>query len=64
MSLGTVNFMRKIQLSELPKTSRIKVSRDVGKETEDILKRFLQYHINRPVKSLKFLRQLQDEGIV
>lgn len=64
ISLGTINFMRKIQLSELAKTSRIKVSKQVGIETEDILKRFLQYHINRPIKSLKFFQSLEKIGIL
>ncbi len=64
ISLGTMNFMRKIQLSSFEKTSRIKVSREVGKETEKILKRFIQYHLNRPIKSLRFLEHLERVGIV
>ncbi|MFC1479836.1 DNA repair protein RecO [Candidatus Omnitrophota bacterium] len=63
VSLGTVNFMRKIQTSELEKTSRIKVSKKVGKETEETLKRFLRYYINRPIRSLGFLEQLEKTGI-
>ena len=64
LSLGTVNFMRKIQLSDMVKTARIKVSKEVGKETEKILKSFLRQHISAPVKSLGFLEQLQKTGIV
>jgi len=64
VSLGTVKFMSKIQSSDIAGTSRIKVSREVGRETEKILKSFLGYHIGRPVKSLKFLEQLQKTGIV
>lgn len=64
ISPGTVNFMRKIQKSELARTSLIKVTREVGKETEEVLKRFLRYHINRPMKSLAFLEQLRRVGIV
>jgi DNA repair protein RecO (recombination protein O) len=63
LSLGTVNFMRKIQLSDMAKTARIKVSKEVGRETEKVLKRFLQYHINRPIRSLLFLEQLQKAGL-
>ncbi len=63
LSPGTVKFMHKIQLSDMAKTARIKVSKEVGRETEEALKRFLQYYINRPVRSLKFLEELQKVGI-
>jgi hypothetical protein len=33
-------------------------------ETEEILGRFLQYHVGRPVKSLVFLEKLKKQGIV
>lgn len=59
VSMGTINFMRKIQASEMAKTSIIKVSKEVGKETERALKRFLAYYINRPIKSLRFLESLE-----
>jgi len=64
VSLGTLNFMRKIQKSDLSRTPMIKVSSQVGKETEKVLRDFLAYHINRPVKSLGFLAQLEKAGIV
>lgn len=64
VSLGTIKFMDKIQTSEMERTERIKVSKEVGKETERILQRFLQYHIARPMKSLKFLGQLERAGVV
>ncbi|MEA3490029.1 MAG: DNA repair protein RecO [Candidatus Omnitrophota bacterium] len=64
VSLGTVNFMRKIQSSDMNKTYRIKVSKEVGKETEKVLRRFLQYHISRQVKSLVFLEQLKKKGMI
>jgi DNA repair protein RecO (recombination protein O) len=63
ISLGTIKFMRKIIESPIAKTSQIKVSKEVGKETEKILERFIRYHINRPIKSLRFLGQLKREGI-
>ena len=64
VSLGTVNFIRKIQESDMARTAGIKVSREVGRETEEVLKRFLKYHINRPVKSLGFLGELHKIGVV
>ena len=64
VSPGTLKFMRKIQESDLERTSHIKVSREVGREIEKILKSFMEYHIGRPARSLKFLEQLQKKGIV
>ena len=63
VSKGTVNFMHKIQTSDLEKTSRIKVSKEVGRQLEGVLRKFMQYHIDRDVKSLKFLKELQKVGI-
>ncbi|NQT33437.1 MAG: DNA repair protein RecO [Candidatus Omnitrophica bacterium] len=59
VSLGTLNFMRKIQTSELNKTARVKVSKEVGKESELVLKGFMQYHVNKPIRSLRFLGDLE-----
>ncbi|MFH1665465.1 MAG: DNA repair protein RecO [Candidatus Omnitrophota bacterium] len=64
ISPGTVNFMRMIQKSDLARTSRIKVSREVGRETEDVLRMFLDYQIGRPLKSLKFLEQIEKTGVI
>ncbi len=64
ISDGTVNFLRRIKASDIEKTSRIKVSREVGKETELVLQRFMAYYINRPIRSMKFLRRLEKEGVI
>ena len=64
VSFGTIKFMQKILATEIDKTEHVKVSKEVGEETERILCRFLQYHINRPVKSLKFLGDMQKAGVV
>ncbi|MGB2630538.1 MAG: DNA repair protein RecO [Candidatus Omnitrophota bacterium] len=64
ISLGTVNFMRKVLASPMTRISHVKVSRGVGKQTERILGKFLQYHVGRPIKSLDFLGQLERAGIV
>ena len=63
ISLGTINFMRKIQASSLEKAFKIKVSKEVGRETEEALRRFLSFHINRPIRSLKFLSELEKIGV-
>jgi len=64
ISLGTVNFIRKIQTSDLARSFQIKVSKEVGRETEELLKRFLGFHINRPIKSMKFLGELEKIGVI
>ncbi len=55
---------KKINASDLGKAFQIKVSREVGRETEEVLKGFMDYHINRPVRSLKFLRELERTGVI
>lgn len=59
VSLGTLKFMRKIQKSSILKTFGVKVAGDVGKEVEKILSLFIRYHIDRPIKSLKFLGEIE-----
>lgn len=59
VSPGTLNFMRKIHSLPFSKTQHVKVSKGVGQETEKILKRFMQYHIGRETKSMKFLEDME-----
>ena len=63
MSPGAMNFMRKVQSGAFEKISRIKVSREVGRETEEALSRFLKYHLGGDLKSIRFLEQLKKAGI-
>ena len=63
VSLGTVNFMKKVIENPIEKVSNIKVSKEVGEETEKILSRLINFHIGRQMKSLKFLGQLEKAGI-
>jgi len=64
ISPGTLNFLRKIRGMPFSKTARIKVSRDVGKETEVSLKKFIQYYIGRQAKSMKFLEEIEKKKIL
>ena len=61
ISLGTLKFLKKIQESETKKLANIKVSREVGEEAERVLLEFIAYHINRPIKSLKFLEKIMQK---
>lgn len=64
ISKGTQNFIRKIQQSDIEKTCMVKVSREVGIEVEKLLKRFMQYYIGRPIKSLNFLKTMEEQGVI
>ena len=55
---GTLNFIDKVMESDMDKISRIKVSREVGRDLEQILDRFLGFHIDRRFKSIKFMREV------
>ncbi len=59
ISSGTIKFIEHVRHSPFEKVSRIKVSQDVGTELEAILRRFLDYHIERRLRTLKFIRALQ-----
>ncbi len=64
VSQGTLNFMRKILKTDVEKTEHIKVSKDVGVEIEKVLNRFMIYHVNKPIRSLSFLAELQKKGCI
>ena len=61
---GTVNFLRKIGGVPMMKARGIKVATAVGKETEKILRSFVQYHVADDVRSLKFLDTITRKGLL
>jgi len=56
---GTAKFMEHIRSSPFEKVARVKVAAQVGKELEAILRRFLDYHIERRLKTLEFIRAVE-----
>jgi len=58
---GTVKFIEHIQELPFDKVERIKVATAVGKELESVLRKFLDYHIERRLKSLEFLREIEGK---
>jgi DNA repair protein RecO (recombination protein O) len=56
---GTVKFIEHIRMSPFDKVARVKVVDSVGKELESILRKFLDYHIERRLKSLEFLKEIE-----
>lgn len=55
---GTVKFIEHIRGSSFERVARLKVVSSVGKELEAILRKFLDYHIERRLKSLEFLKEI------
>lgn len=56
---GTARFIEHIMVSPFEKVARVKVSADVGRELESILRRFLDYHIERRLRSVQFLKEIE-----
>ncbi|MBP7056274.1 MAG: DNA repair protein RecO [Candidatus Omnitrophica bacterium] len=53
---GTARFIEHVQGLPIDKAIRIKVAEEVARELETILRRFLDYHIERRLNTLKFLK--------
>jgi len=56
---GTVKFIEHIRTSPFEKVARVKVAAQVGKELEAILRKFLDFHIERRLKTLEFLKEIE-----
>ena len=56
---GTAKFIEYIRSSPFDKLARVKVSAEVGRELEAILRKFLDYHIERRLKTLEFLKAIE-----
>jgi len=58
LSKGTINFIERVRKSSFEMVSRLKVSQDVGKELELFLRKFVDYHLQRPLKTVEFLKKI------
>jgi DNA repair protein RecO (recombination protein O) len=56
---GTIKFIEYIQNSPFDKIDRVKVAQEVGKELELVLRKFLDYHIERRLKTVEFLKEIE-----
>jgi DNA repair protein RecO (recombination protein O) len=56
---GTAKFIEHIRLLPFEKVERIKVAREVGKELENILRRYLDYQIERRLKTVGFIKEIE-----
>jgi DNA repair protein RecO (recombination protein O) len=59
--LGTAKFIAHICSLPFEKVARIKVVNTVGKELEAILRKFLDYHIERRLKTLEFIKEIENK---
>lgn len=57
---GTAHFIDHVERAPFEKLARLKVSRDVGKELEEIMRRILGYQLETRIKSLEFLDKIQE----
>jgi len=55
---GSINFISHIEKLPLAKTTNIKVSKLVGKDTERILESFIRYHLDANLRSLSFIKKI------
>ena len=58
---GTSRFIEHIRSLPFEKVARVKVVDSVGKELESILRKFLDYHIERRLKSVEFLKEIEKK---
>jgi len=59
ISPGTAHFITHVERLPYGKAARIKVSRDVGVELEDIMKNFIAHQMDRRARSLEFLEKVR-----
>ncbi len=58
LSGGTIKILQRAQTIELKKVTRLFFSPQAREESRNILPRFIEYHLEKPLKSLRFLKQL------
>ncbi|MDO8525632.1 MAG: DNA repair protein RecO [Candidatus Omnitrophota bacterium] len=56
---GTVKFIEHIRSLPFERVARIKVASEVGRELERILRKFLDFHIERRLKTVEFLKSIE-----
>ena len=56
---GTVKYMEHIRSSSFDRAAMVRVSSEVGKDLERALRRFLDYHIERRLKTVQFIKDIE-----
>lgn len=58
VSKGTINFIEHIKKVSYERASRIKVAKIVGTELENILRKFVDYHLENRLKTIEFMKKV------
>jgi DNA repair protein RecO (recombination protein O) len=58
---GTARFVEHVLSSPFGKAARVKVAAPVGRELETVLRAFLDYHIERRLKTVQFIREIEGK---
>ncbi len=58
VSRGTINFLEHARRSPVKDLYRVKVAQEVGAELEKVLRRFVDFHLQRKLNSLIFLEKM------
>lgn len=58
VSRGTLHFLDHVRRSPVSALGPVKVSREVGEETERVLRRFTDFHLSNKLKSLVFMEKM------
>ncbi len=56
---GTINFIEHVRSLPFDRVARVKVAGEVGQELEKILRSFLDYHIERRLKTVEFIKSIE-----
>ena len=59
VSLGTLNFLDHVRRAPVSELYPVKVSREVGEESERILRRFTDFHLSHRLKTLDFMEKIR-----
>ncbi len=62
LSWGTIRTLQRAQTIELEKIRRLFFSSQAREESKRILPHFIEYRIEKPLKSLRLLQQLEGKG--
>ncbi len=62
ISLNALKVMRFLQDQEYAKVHKLKISAELGRELEQLMRHYIRYILERQVKSVEFLDRLRREG--
>ncbi len=56
---GTARFMEQVRILPFEKASRIRVALAVGRELESLLRKLVDYHVDRRLNTVRFLHEIE-----